>query len=474
MSNKTLLKIKATADILGGAVFFANENGIDPEYPNNTGLLANGMYIRLVGSDNGVAYISAYEIDKALDIITEMSKDKASVSDLEALEVLINEKASKVDLELLYSEVETKVSKTFIDNLLTSLDDKANQTTVDELTTELNLKANQTTVDELLNDVKTLKNIVGTISDENIINTINQQILYLNGEIVKRLTADDIKPITSNIIKINDDIELLNEKVNIVETNLINKASNTYVQGQVSELNNAITGLAKKVDNKADKSIVSNKANQSDVDSLLRKVTSLNTQVTDFEVSLDNNYKDLNDSLNTKANKTYVDSNINNIIRDLSTKANVTSVNNEFNELNTRISNVETIYSESINNLSEEVDELQCEFNNISSELNSSIIVQNKKIDETQKNINKLQSVTTEQADQLKTSWVRVLSSKEYNNLRPAPEGIPYNSRYKYPNTVYLVVDFNKPKAIYIGDILVAKAEQKGSIGFAYTFPIVF
>ena len=36
----------------------------------------------------------------------------------------------------------------------------------------------------------------------------------------------------------------------------------------------------------------------------------------------------------------------------------------------------------------------------------------------------------------------------------------PYNSRYKYPNTVYLVVDFNKPKAIYIGDILGAQ-EQK-------------
>ena len=39
---------------------------------------------------------------------------------------------------------------------------------------------------------------------------------------------------------------------------------------------------------------------------------------------------------------------------------------------------------------------------------------------------------------------------------------------------IYLIVDFNKPKAIYIGDILVAQAEQKGSVGFAYTFPIVF
>ena len=26
----------------------------------------------------------------------------------------------------------------------------------------------------------------------------------------------------------------------------------------------------------------------------------------------------------------------------------------------------------------------------------------------------------------------------------------------------------------YIGDVLVAQAEQKGSVGFAYTFPIIF
>jgi hypothetical protein len=92
------------------------------------------------------------------------------------------------------------------------------------------------------------------------------------------------------------------------------------------------------------------------------------------------------------------------------------------------------------------------------------------------KTVDKLSAWKDETAKNLKSQWVRVLSSKEYKALRPAGENTlqDYNPRYRYPNTVYLVVDFNKPKAIYIGDILVAQAESKGSIGFAYTFPIAF
>ena len=66
MSNNT--KIAATADILGGDVFFATDDGRDPEILENGDLLANGMYIRLNGSDGSVAYISAFELDKSIDL----------------------------------------------------------------------------------------------------------------------------------------------------------------------------------------------------------------------------------------------------------------------------------------------------------------------------------------------------------------------------------------------------------------------
>ena len=63
------------------------------------------------------------------------------------------------------------------------------------------------------------------------------------------------------------------------------------------------------------------------------------------------------------------------------------------------------------------------------------------------------------------------MTPEEYNSLAPINENNPFA---KQPNVVYMLVRYNKPIAIYIGDILIAKAEQKGSVGFTYTFPIVF
>ena len=40
--------------------YFATEEGKDPEFLENGDLLANGMYIRLNGSDGSVAYITTY------------------------------------------------------------------------------------------------------------------------------------------------------------------------------------------------------------------------------------------------------------------------------------------------------------------------------------------------------------------------------------------------------------------------------
>ena len=106
-----LTKIKSTADILGGSVFFANADGFDPEYPENGDLLPNGMYIRLEGSDGSVAYISAYEIDKSLEIIDQMTKGKANQADVDAIIETLNDKVSKTDIELFQSELDSKASQ---------------------------------------------------------------------------------------------------------------------------------------------------------------------------------------------------------------------------------------------------------------------------------------------------------------------------------------------------------------------------
>ena len=121
-----LTKIKSTADILGGSVFIANELGFDPEYPNNGDLLPNGMYIRIEGSDGSVAYISAYEIERSIDIIDEMSKTKASQADLTALQEIVEGKVSSSDFELLQGDVAAKASKADVDALLDEFEGLAN------------------------------------------------------------------------------------------------------------------------------------------------------------------------------------------------------------------------------------------------------------------------------------------------------------------------------------------------------------
>ena len=83
-----IIKLKSTADILGGDIFFATEAGTDPEHSQNGDLLPNGMYIRLEGSDGSLAYVSAYELDKALEVINDLSTNKADQSDVDVLQSL--------------------------------------------------------------------------------------------------------------------------------------------------------------------------------------------------------------------------------------------------------------------------------------------------------------------------------------------------------------------------------------------------
>ena len=506
MSNNTLLKLKATADILGGAVFFANESGFDPEYPGNGGLLANGMYIRLEGSDGSIAYISAYELDKALDIISDMSTNKANQSDVDALQQLIEGKASDVDIELLRADVAEKATKLELENALDTIGLKADQTVVDTLIETVNDKASQDAVNELiesvagkasqeeldalittvnskassaeiagiLSDIATLQETVQFITNSNSITAINNQIEYLNNELKKKLTVDDLRTINTNINTLNSSNAAFDERLSNVEVNLNKKATTTYVQGQVNELNTAVTNISKRVDNKADKSDVLVKANKSDLDTVVKKVTNLTSTLTGVEAEIDDNYNTLAVGLNKKVDKAYVDTNISTINTALNEKTDKSVFSEAITRINTKLTNIENTQNSSSSTLAGDIEELECEFNNIISELRSTINTQARQITQQDTKITKLQDSSNSYSDQLKQSWVRVLTSRDYKNLRSNPPEGPYNARYKYPYTVYLVVDFNKPKALYIGDIMIAQAEQKGSIGFAYTFPIVF
>ena len=457
MSNNT--KIAATADILGGDVFFATAQGVDPEYPNNSGLTPDGMYIRIVGTGtNNVAYISAFELDKSITIIDNMTKDKAN----------------KVDLDLLSSTVNEKATSEALQDAITLINTKADQTTVDEITETLATKGDAEDVEKLLTDVAALQELVSSLSNDSSITAITNQINYLNTEIQRRLTIDDLSSTTTAINNLTATDATLSERMDNVEASVFDKASKTYVQGQITEVNTTLTNAIRKIETKADKTDIVGKANKTDVDTLTTSVEELNTTVDTLSQDVNTRFEELTTTVDAGASKAYVDSRYDELTGQLDNVANKNVVGDAINRLTNRFETHEQAQATINSDLYDSIDDIQHEFANISSEFRGSINAQTRQITAHTDEISKLKESSQDYKDQLKQTWVRVLTSNEYKRLSTPPEGVPYNPRYKYPNTVYLVVDFNKPKAIYIGDILVAQAEAKGSVGFAYTFPIVF
>lgn len=504
-----LTKIKSTADILGGSVFFANAEGFDPEYPDNGDLLANGMYIRLEGSDGSVAYISAYEIDKSLEIIDNMTKGKANQADVDAIIEMLNDKVSKTDIELFQSELDAKASqeslntlsaivatkasvddvtnlnatvalkadRNSVDTLYEQVLDKADKDVVISLSESVLEKADKTAVDSLKKDVKNLQETLETLSDASSIEAIRSQITYLNNEINKKLTADALTPITSKLNELTNVDSSYNTRLESVEAGLTKKASNTYVQGQVAEIHEVLTDMANVIDTKAAKTEVATKAAKDDVDKLTKKVTDLNATVATKLGSLDNNYQELVDNLGNKAEKTTVDSALNEINSKLIGKAEKIDVNKSISDLNTRLYNVESTKDNNYTELSSSLYDLECNVNNALAEVNATLSNQSKQINSASTSIRSLQDNDIVHEEKLRNEWVRVMTPEAYKRLAPIgdtfSDGTP-NPYAKQANTVYMLIRYNKPIAVYIGDVLIAQAEQKGSIGFAYTFPIIF
>ena len=491
MSDNILIKLKATADVLGGEVFFATENGTDPEYPNNGELLPNGLYIRLNGSDGSLAYISAFALNNVINNINANIAVKANQVDINTLQNLLESKATDTDIALLKADIDTKAELSTVTNLSNVVADKVNKTEFETLSNVVDIKANISTVDALIEivnskaslkdvnnivkDIKVLQNALATITDPNIINVINSQINNLSSELKKCLTADDLIAINNKFNQISNADANINERISEIENNLNKKASTVYVQGQVNDLNNTINNVIESVNAKANKADVAVKTNKSDFDSLVKKVTNLNTKVSSLDYDFNTKVSEFNSSISSKVNKTNYDKTIEDINNQLLNKTDNAVFTDTINKLTSRLTTLDDKHKSDNSILATDIDELECEFENIVSELRNLAESQNNKIKNHETAINDIKSIATQNTDKLKQSWVRVLSTNEYKNLNKLTDDITiYNPRYKYPNTVYLVVDFNVPKAIYIGDILIAKAEQTGPAGFSYNFPIIF
>ena len=505
--SEILTKIKSTADILGGTVFFANENGQDPEFIEVEELLPNGMYIRLEGSDGSLAYVSAHEIDKAIGIIGQMSMSKASQADVDAIIETLNDKVSKTELELLKtdiadkvgddafndlaglvankaerSEIEdlndkiaNKVERDEIEVIQSKIDEKASMESINLISEDINNKALE--ISRIKNDISTIQTALESVTDSNSISALQNQINYLNSELNKKLEIDDLSGVVSSIGTLMDTDSAIIERISNAETNINKKATKVYVQGQVNELNNAITGISARVDSKADKETVAKKASKTDLDALTSKVTSLSNEFNDTK----NDFETLNNTvyvdLSNKVSKDEFETKTSEIEASLNTKSTKVEHIEDINRITTRIDDFETTTEGQFDQVISDIDELECNINNSLAELRSNVNAQTKQLNNQATQITKLQEVDKAHNEKLKTEWVRVMTPEAYKKLPPIgdtyTDGTP-NPYAKQPNIIYMLVRYNKPIAVYIGDVLIAQAEQKGSVGFAYSFPISF
>ena len=312
-----------TNGVIGGTVFKATSAGSDPDFPSVTGLLPDGLYIRLENADGTHAYVQAFEIDKALGVIAGMTADKADTGTVEALSVELDSKASVTAVDLMQSDIDAKASKAdvlaienqletkadaeLVDLLSDEIETKANATDVETLTASVATKANATDVETLQAEVKVLQEALGGLNNESSITAIQNQINYLNTEIQKRLTLDDLTPVNTAVSSLDTTVAAAVEKVNQFDAAIKKKADTVWVQGQINELNGAITPLASKLPTKADKSELAAKASKSDLDAVVKKVNNLSVTLTDKVTVLEDSYADLNTNVNKKVNKTAFD-----------------------------------------------------------------------------------------------------------------------------------------------------------------------
>ena len=464
-------KLTTVEGIVGGAVIKATPEGYDPEYLDSDELLPNGLYIRLENTSGKRIYVSAYEIDKAIGIIGDMTAGKADIADFEALEIELASKASKTHVDLMQADVDNKATKDSLNSLSAVVDTKADKTTVEMLSADVDNKAKATDVNKLRSDVEALKTTLESLSDNTTIISIKNQIKYLNDEINKMLSIDDVKHLEEDILANTERLTDVDAKIDLLEDAITNKASKTYVQSQITELNGAITAMSTRVNAKADKKDVALKANQTDMNIVVKRLSELSLSTEADFAELEECCRLVQEELKVKASKTYVDTNIADINNIVNTKADANFVDEKLVKLNDKINKVEANFDASVADITTDVYELECEVDNKFKELNTSINNQNKQIVENISQINQLKQNDIKTNEALKQQWVRVMTPEEYNNLSPIGSS---SVNAKKANVIYMLVRYNKPTAVYIGDILIAQAEQKDSQGFTYTFPIVF
>lgn len=504
------------ANVIGAAIIATSE-GKDPEY-DIVGLMPGSMYFRIDNGEGGFNYIEAGKISQSLKSIDSAMSSKADSSVVEELKndledgvesfntqikeihktlddkVDLNDYdadmsldkskfASKSDLNALKTQVNSKIDASYLepfkDEVIEAISGDPNDPESEQSTVvgsiKVNVRYHSKKIAELENLIKSLENNIDDTTDEDVVELINVQIESLKNEIQKELNNKASAEYVDNAVRpVKTDLESLTARVKIVSDSLNKKATNLYVQNEISTVNDTISELRSAVNSKASVDQLSRKASKDELTVVSDKVNRISNTVNKLS-NVENDQKLLAESLKTKADTSDVETLKTNMTAALSNKADIVDVNRKINGLDTRVTTLENAdnvedFKESISSLSNDIKTVERKFDGLTN-------TQKSKLDSHDKQIENLKITDNDIKQQLKHEWIRIMTPEEYNRLpiKPTYSDGSKNPNALQPNVIYFLVKYNKPYALYIGSTLIAKTEEKiGSQGFTYTFPIVF
>lgn len=422
-------------------MFKTDENGIDSEYPEVTGLNGNAIYIRVTFvNSNSPLYISCWLLQSDIESLKDMVNSKASKSEYDLLREEVESKVSSIQLEYLQEQINLKADKSNLDRLQTVVDKKANNDYVASLEATIYNKADKTAltdVEQRIDDLNTsLTNYVNVTEHNNLVNIVtdintnlsnkvdSSELVKLNEQISSKADINDIEDINkklddiagANIDEVNTKlnsitltVDKLGKKIELNTTDIRKKADLSYVERIDTDLKKATTKLDIIVDTKADKTDLLSKANKSDVDAL-----------SNTNVIINNNISQIRKILDTKVDKTVLEARCSELQHSISDLYSVEK--NDVRIINSKIANIE-------------------------------------------KDIDKVESSLTDIAVNSSKEWIQVLTPEQYKRIP--------SSRID-PAKMYMCIKYGKPYALYIGSTLIAERNIEESTGFAYTFPLTF
>jgi hypothetical protein len=508
-----------TAQIIGTTII-SNADGFDVE-TGLSGLDPNTMYIRINAGGGQYNYINAFAVSQSLnDISKQVATSNAStLAQVNAIKANVDDKVSNVQFRELTSTVSTKANDSDLKKAVKMIDDCVSDDELNSLSSEINRKANSSDFESfkttIANDVNNKFEILdgkkadtSNVSDlSHKIHAIEQSISTLSSYDTAAAKFNAIKTIKNNIdslsalvnslkdtntghtgsIELNalevavenleTSINKINGQIGSINTLLNNKASSSYVQNAIKELNDDINELSVTVAAKADAELLYSKASKNDLEYVADRLNRLSITVNDSIKNIESYYSDISKDVKNKADKKTIDNIIAEMNATIASKAPAADTIEKYNALDRRLTELKTLDATSTS-------EMKCDIKSIQESLNVTKTVvdnissnQTKSFQKYNDDIKALKDKDRDITNTLKNEWIRVMTPAEYQNLptKPTYSDGTKNPNALQPNTIYFLMKSNKPYALYIGSILIAKAEEKiGGTGFAYTFPITF